>query len=459
MVDKRSCGLSGINPKGKEIENIAVDIEKLRLKHSIEDEEYVDYEIGKPRYQEIFNYLSKKVRPNPPSTAKIAYEKTSDQIRQFCSWRGNISGFRVLPYSRTQIFQSKLEKDGYLIPLKRQEQDLLLEAHVVQGVHLNLEQSTSNLYDMGFKYNRCKQKLQRLVADCHICRQNGPLPTQTKQWSTIQTQEPKELIQFDCVYLNKAFDPLQYTYSYLCTAVDHFSKYAWAFHISRVDAKETEACLQTVLRDCGRVQIVQTDKGNEFLGAFHHLLEHRNIRHKIVESSQQNGAVERFNRTIQNTLKRQYLEQPSHFDLDETLPRILEVYNSTVHGTIKRKPRDILHCRDASLLEKVICNRDRKKKRVNTVPQGSLNLCIGSQVLIYDDVEFDQTSMSFVIAEVKKGRKSAIPANYSSTGIIEGFAGDSYTVKVIASDHNRFSVNWVGQFSSEAIKQKTYNED
>jgi transposase InsO family protein len=91
-----------------------------------------------------------------------------------------------------------------------------------------------------------------------------------------------------------------------------------------------------------QIHTIQTDNGSEFLGAFHHYLEEKTIKHvfSYPRSPQVNGYIERFNRTLQE----EFVTRCDYwsFDLvkaDDKLVKYLEWYNTKrPHASLKYQP-------------------------------------------------------------------------------------------------------------------------
>ncbi len=108
---------------------------------------------------------------------------------------------------------------------------------------------------------------------------------------------PGEHIQMDTIVLyrnSKAY--------YIKTAIDVVTKIAFAHCYTRNTSTAAVNFLQK-LESILPYQIlnIHTDNGSEFLGKFHEELEHKDIQHyfSYPHCPKQHGAIERFNRTLQ----------------------------------------------------------------------------------------------------------------------------------------------------------------
>jgi len=86
---------------------------------------------------------------------------------------------------------------------------------------------------------------------------------------------------------------------YLLTCIDVFSKRAWAVPIRNKSAHIVAHSFEKILAD-GKCNMLQSDKGMEFLNAtFHNMLKRHDIKFYTSENEDLKAAVvERFNRTI-----------------------------------------------------------------------------------------------------------------------------------------------------------------
>ena len=97
----------------------------------------------------------------------------------------------------------------------------------------------------------------------------------------------------------------------MINAIDHYSKYAWAFLVENINSKNAEDCLKKIYLDCDQeIENIHTDNGPEFKGFFQRFLDEKNIPHRkgAPRKPTSQGCIERFNRTIKENLFNQYQE-------------------------------------------------------------------------------------------------------------------------------------------------------
>ncbi len=118
----------------------------------------------------------------------------------------------------------------------------------------------------------------------------------------------------------------------LLTIMDIVTKVAYAKRVKSGAAIHTiEALREFESQYEIPIHTVQTDNGSEFLGDFHEYLEQRKTTHLFTypRSPRINGAIERFNRTIQEECVERCDWQTNPDKGDASLTRYLNWYNTT----------------------------------------------------------------------------------------------------------------------------------
>ena len=106
----------------------------------------------------------------------------------------------------------------------------------------------------------------------------------------------------------------------------------------------------------GKIQLVWYDKGKGYYNkSVRELLEKNNITLYSTENEEKSSVCERWNRTIETKMWKQFTVQGNTVYLD-ILPKILSEYNNTKHSSIKMTPVEVVNSR-----------RSSKKKNENTV--------------------------------------------------------------------------------------------
>lgn len=118
----------------------------------------------------------------------------------------------------------------------------------------------------------------------------------------------------------------------LLTIMDIVTKVAYAKRVKSGAAAHTITALQAFESKYSiPIHTIQTDNGSEFLGDFHEYIEDRKITHLFTypRSPRVNGAIERFNRTIQEECVERCDWQIDSLKGDEQIAHFLNWYNTT----------------------------------------------------------------------------------------------------------------------------------
>lgn len=176
--------------------------------------------------------------------------------------------------------------------------------------------------------------VKRVLGRYRLLKKRSPWKKSRKYPPLPDVQKPGDLVQFDTVHLGRG------TKRYVYTALDVYSRYGFAMTSDRANCRRSIKFLQQVMRQL-RCRVVQTDNGPEFglffsdavtrFGAFH--------RHIHPRSPNENGHLERFNRTIQ--------EEPFVLGLNlstKNLTKYLTHYNEKrLHlGLNFKTPKEVL---------------------------------------------------------------------------------------------------------------------
>ena len=170
------------------------------------------------------------------------------------------------------------------------------------------------------------------------------------------------------------------------TIVDHFSKYGFAYAIpdKKEEAIRNYMAQGFVIGDLKCfIQTMEKNFVNELLTNW---LEKRNIKHILRGKyhPQSQGAVESFNKTIQNFLNEAYTNSMFNGDEEWSLPLMISDFfhylnSKRVHSTTKMIPREILfNFKNKSIVEQVIVNTENSRK----ASLQKINFEVGDSVLL-----------------------------------------------------------------------------
>src|SRR5215469_9068914 len=156
----------------------------------------------------------------------------------------------------------------------------------------------------------------------------------------VNVSEPFELLALDCVsYPRSSRGNVA-----LLVAVDHKSKFLYATPLR----KKTSQCISNAMTDVilpmrvKKPSRILSDNGPEFRAdLFKEMLASHGIKHVTITSyvSQANGLVERTIKTVTQLLR---LCTDSAADWDQYIPKVLWIYNSTIHRALGMSPQSYL---------------------------------------------------------------------------------------------------------------------
>ena len=158
-------------------------------------------------------------------------------------------------------------------------------------------------------------------------------------------------------------------FKYILVCIDIFSKYAWVVPLKTKSASELENAIQTIFdKDQRQPQVLQTDKGTEFLNVkVKSLLHRRGIKLFTTNSERKASVVERLNRTLKGLMFKYFTKNDTRKYID-VLNELITKYNNSYHRSIKMKPNKVTPANSPrvwlNLYEKGWNRRDKINLRV-----------------------------------------------------------------------------------------------
>lgn len=143
-------------------------------------------------------------------------------------------------------------------------------------------------------------------------------------------------------------------YVYILTAINIFSKKAYARPLKSKTGQEVEKALESILNSIGHtIKHIHTDRGKEFYNStVLAMLKHLHIHLYSTFSTMKAAIVERFNRTLKNRMWKEFSLRGTYKWID-ILPKLIDEYNNTRHRTIKMRPNDVDERNEQQLLNSV----------------------------------------------------------------------------------------------------------
>lgn len=170
------------------------------------------------------------------------------------------------------------------------------------------------IVDIRLDNKRCADIIHRIVTNQgesvslatvkRVLKRNG-LTKKKSPWKKKRAYPPRpdilkvgDLIQIDTIHLNRVDN----TRTYIYTAIDIYSRVAFAKRYEKCNTHNSINFLNYVIKNSDfNIQTIQTDNGPEFSKFFTDYALRKNIKHRHIHprSPNENGHLERFNRTVQ----------------------------------------------------------------------------------------------------------------------------------------------------------------
>ena len=137
--------------------------------------------------------------------------------------------------------------------------------------------------------------VKRTLKRFRLLKERSPWKKKRKYPPRPEAEKPWDLVQFDTVHLGPPG-----TRSYVYTAIDVYSRYGFAMVSDRANCRASVRFFRQVARRYP-VRAVQTDNGPEFGLFFTDAVVRAGATHRHIHprSPNENGHLERFNRTLQ----------------------------------------------------------------------------------------------------------------------------------------------------------------
>lgn len=152
-------------------------------------------------------------------------------------------------------------------------------------------------------------------------------------------------------------------FRYILTVIDTFSKYAWGIPLKNKTGDEVTVAMQKIFNKDNRIpKNIHTDAGKEFYNqSFQKLMKKYKINHYSTFSSMKASIVERFNRTLMTKIWKIFSFNGSYKWI-KCLQDVIDLYNNTIHRTIKIKPCEVT----PQNAENILKTRYKENNSLNT---------------------------------------------------------------------------------------------
>ena len=268
-------------------------------------------------------------------------QKLKEKIKQIESGK-EIEGFIT---KKGKLYKFKDNK--LLRVLKEDEIDsvlYMLHDHPIGG-HFGMD-GTYNKIKERFYWKGMKKDVEAYVKSCDQCQKRGNKGGKGLL-NPIKINQIFERVGIDFV------GPLPKTRKgnkYICVITEYLTKWPEAKAMKKATAQNVvEFLYETIICRFGCPQIIQSDRGSHFNNQImEDLCKKFMIKHKLSSPyhPQTNGLVERFNRTLCETLAKLILKENQW---DQHINSALFAYRTMKQGTTKRTPFYMMYGKEATL--------------------------------------------------------------------------------------------------------------
>lgn len=188
------------------------------------------------------------------------------------------------------------------------------------------------------KHNRCAEVIQRelqlkkikvslssvkrTLKRNYLLRERSPWKRMHRSTARPLASNPGDLVQMDTIHLMK--NPKERIYVY--TLLDVHSRWAFAYASGKMSCGKSLKFIKNAQREFPfRFNCLQSDHGSEFSQNFSERIK-INHRHSRVRQPNDNGHLERFNRTIQEEFLKKLPTDVG--TINKQLPEYLNYYNN-----------------------------------------------------------------------------------------------------------------------------------
>lgn len=270
-----------------------------------------------------------------------------DELKQQIE-EGTVNNLRVIDDVVYHIDPKLPEGSNERIYVPKDSRYWLLNlAHddIMYGGHLGIKKTYRKL--TRFWWPQMHNEVESYVKSCDTCQRfKNPSGLPPGYLHSIPVSKVFEHLHIDII------GPLKTTFrghSYVITATDAFSKWAFATPSQNVRTSEVIKFVEDqILSVHGKPQVIITDRGTQFTsGEWKEFINKMKIKHNLTTPyhPQSNGIDERLNGTLMRIL-RAYVDEYQE-NWDEHLKWSLYIYNTTVHESTGYSPYQVLHGMDS----------------------------------------------------------------------------------------------------------------
>ena len=158
-------------------------------------------------------------------------------------------------------------------------------------------------------------------------------------------------------------------YQYILVVQDIFSRKIWAHALKSKSQEVCQQAFESIVRQAGTPDELDTDNGHEFKGHFHEYLIEERIQHEVADPRSRNAraTLDAAIKSLRQQIARIQLAEGTR-NWASVLQRVVRAYNHTVHSAlIARAPQNVYWDKvlQFDLRTKAIEDRDKNQKSVD----------------------------------------------------------------------------------------------
>ena len=129
-------------------------------------------------------------------------------------------------------------------------------------------------------------------------------------------------------------------YKYIFTNIDVFSKIAYDFPLKSKKIQDIKPCFEKIFKN-NKPKYIWSDKEPAFLSKeMQQFFKDNNVKIYHTNSHLKAVVIERFNRSLRELMMKEFVKNNNTVWYN-ILPKLLKIYNSRYHSTIKMKPIEV----------------------------------------------------------------------------------------------------------------------
>lgn len=242
------------------------------------------------------------------------------------------------------LCKTNFDNEWKTIPEPQFRDEIIKMCHE-ETVHGGIRSTLAKLREK-WTWKKMKRDVRKWVMNCFKCA-SIKAPNKKLSGRMLNTRIPRKCMEVLSVDIKGPFPPAgTQRYKYIVVMIDLLSRYAWIKLHNRVTSLKIINFLQEIFSDLGRPRVLIHDNGNQFTS--HEFKKY--IRDNGIESAYtpiycaKNNPVERFNRTLGESLSLYLLDFPmNHTVWHKYVEEIVWKLNNRVNESTGLKPVAVLY--------------------------------------------------------------------------------------------------------------------